>query len=175
MRDLVLLGPPGSGKGTQAKPFAAARGLAYLSTGELLRAAARPGSAVQRFMDVGELVPDELVLELLAQAMPARGFVLDGFPRTIAQAELLDRRADVHAILLDVPDDALVARLSARGRADDEPATVRRRLAVYHEQTEPLVAHYERRERLTRIDGTGDTKDVHARFLRDVPAPQIIR
>jgi adenylate kinase len=163
MPDLVLLGPPGSGKGTQAKPFAAARGLAYLSTGDLLRAA---GGPARRYMDAGELVPDELVLEALGEAMPADGFLLDGFPRTLAQAELLDRRADVHAVLLDVPDELLVERLSTRGRTDDEPATVRRRLAVYHEQTEPLIAHYERRGRLTRIDGTGDADDVQARFLR---------
>ena len=146
MPDLVLLGPPGSGKGTQAKPFAAARGLTYLSTGELLRAAARAGTpagrAASAFMDAGGLVPDELLLELLAEAMPASGF------------------------LLDVPDEELVGRLSARGREDDQPETVRRRLAVYHEQTEPVAAYYERSGRLTRVDGVGDPEEVQARLLR---------
>jgi adenylate kinase len=165
--DLVLLGPPGSGKGTQAKPFAAARGLAYLSTGELLRATG--DSAARRYMDAGELVPDELLLALLGEAMPESGFLLDGFPRTLAQAELLDRRAQVRAVLLDVPDDVIVERLSARGRSDDEPETVRRRLAVYREQTEPLIAYYESSGRLTRVDGVGDEDEVQARLRRAVP------
>jgi adenylate kinase len=172
MPDLVLLGPPGSGKGTQARPLAAARGLAYLSTGDLLRAAARAGTAVgraaRRFMDAGELVPDALLFEVLQEAMPADGFLLDGFPRTLAQARALDDRAEVSALLLDVPDEVLVQRLSARGRSDDEPLTVHRRLAVYHQETEPLIAYYERSGRLTRIDGVGTTEEVRERLMRSV-------
>ncbi|WP_028066741.1 adenylate kinase [Solirubrobacter soli] len=163
MPDLVLLGPPGSGKGTQAKPLAAARGLAYLSTGELLRAA---GAAVRRFLDAGELVPDALLFELLGEAMPAGGVLLDGFPRTLSQAKALDERTAVEAILLDVPDDVVVERLAGRGRDDDTPDTVRRRLAVYHEQTEPLIAYYERGGRLVRVDGVGTAAEVGHRMRR---------
>lgn len=168
---MILLGPPGAGKGTQAGPLAADHGLGYLSTGALLRAAARAGTAAgrsaQRFMNAGELVPDALLFALLKEAMPAGGFLLDGFPRTVAQAEALGARVDL-AILIDVPDDVLIERLAARARADDEPATIQRRLAVYHEQTAPLIAYYERGGRLCRVDGQGDTETVRARLRHSV-------
>jgi len=116
---LVLLGPPGAGKGTQAGALAADHRLACLSTGEMLRGTAA-GHPARRFMAAGELVPDPLLFALLAETLPAGGVLLDGFPRTLAQAEALGARVDL-AILIDVPDDVLIARLSARGRADDEP------------------------------------------------------
>jgi adenylate kinase len=200
---LVMLGPPGSGKGTQAKPLAAERGLVYVSTGDLLRAAPEPD--VKRYMKAGELVPDEVVLGLVADAIHGRRFMLDGFPRTVAQAEALDRELDrlgmpgPRAILLDVADEVLVDRLSGRRiceqagheyhlvyrppqrdgvcdidgsrlirRADDEPETVQRRLAVYHAQTEPLIAYYEGGGRLLRIDGAGDADEIRARLLEAV-------
>jgi adenylate kinase len=166
---IALLGPPGAGKGTQAVSLAEAHDLAHLSTGDLLRAAARAGTpsgrAAQRFMDAGDLVPDALLFELLEDALPATGFLLDGFPRTLAQAEALGGRVGL-AILLDVPDDLLVDRLAARGRADDGPATIQRRLAVYHRQTEPVIAHYEGGGRLLRVDGVGDAEAVRGRLVR---------
>ena len=169
---VVMLGPPGSGKGTQAEPLAAERRLAYVSTGELLR---RAGGEARAYMDRGELVPDALVVGLVGDAIGQDGYVLDGFPRTVAQAETLDAeleragRALPRAILLDVPDEEVVQRLAGRGRADDDPATVRNRLRVYHEQTEPVIAYYETRDRLRRVDGCGDAEDVAGR-LRDALA-----
>jgi len=166
---IVLLGPPGAGKGTQAGALAADHGLAYVSTGELLRGTPADHPA-QRFMAAGDLVPDPLLLALLEQAMPAGGVLLDGFPRTLAQAEALGAHVDL-AILIDVPDDVLIGRLAARGRADDEPSTIGRRLAVYHAQTAPVLAYYERDGRLVRVDGRGDAEAVRGR-LRIVAAPQ---
>jgi adenylate kinase len=164
---VVMLGPPGSGKGTQAQPLAAERGLAYVSSGDLLRAA---GGEARRYMDRGELVPDELVVGLVGDAIGHDGYVLDGFPRTVAQAETLDaeldraRRPLPLAILLDVPDDEVVRRLAGRGRADDDPDTVRNRLRVYHEETEPVIAYFADRDRLRRVDGCGDAEDVAGRL-----------
>jgi len=169
---IVLLGPPGAGKGTQAAALVAEHRLAYLSTGELLRAAAQAGTPAgreaQRFMSAGELVPDALMFALLEEAMPTGGFLLDGFPRTLAQAGALGARVDL-AVLIDVPDDVLTERLAARGRADDAPATIRRRLAVYHEQTRPLLAYYQGDGRLVRVDGQGDSETVRTRLSRAIP------
>jgi adenylate kinase len=168
-RRVVILGPPGSGKGTQAQPLAREHGLAHVSTGDLLRQA---GGEAKRYMERGELVPDDVVLALVRDAIGDGGYVLDGFPRTVAQAEALDAalqeagRPLPEAVLLDVPDEEVVRRLAGRGREDDDPATVRHRLGVYHEQTEPVIAYYEQRDRLRRVDGTGDPEDV-ARRLSD--------
>jgi adenylate kinase len=164
---VVMLGPPGSGKGTQAEPLAAEQHLAYVSTGELLR---RAGGEAKAYMDRGELVPDELVVGLVGDAIGHAGYVLDGFPRTLAQARTLDDQLESaghplpEAILLHVPDEEVVRRLAGRGRADDEPDTVRTRLRVYHEETEPLIAYYEQRDRLRRVDGCGSADDVAARL-----------
>jgi adenylate kinase len=200
--DVVVLGPPGSGKGTQAKPLASEHALQYVSTGDLLR---RAGGEARRYMEAGELVPDEIVLELVHEAIGEGGYVLDGFPRNTTQAEALDAgleragRALPRAVALEVPDEALVGRLSGRRiceqagheyhvryrppkhegvcdidgsrlvrRADDEPDTIQRRLSVYHEQTEPLLAYYEARDRLVRVDGDGDPDDVARRLARAV-------
>jgi adenylate kinase len=169
MPDLVMLGPPGSGKGTQAKPLAERHGRQYVATSDLLREA---GGDVERYMQAGELVPDELVVRLVTDAIGDGGYVLDGFPRTTAQAEALDAALEQdgrelpRAVLLDVPDQEVVERLAGRQRADDDPETVRRRLGVYHEQTEPVIGYYEQRGRLRRVDGCGDPDDV-ARRLAD--------
>jgi adenylate kinase len=184
--NVVLLGAPGAGKGTQGALLTAEFGLVRISTGDLLREALRAGTplgqAARRYMDAGELVPDDVILGLVREAMkaPAHGFIFDGFPRTLAQARALDALlaetdARLDAVLvIDVPDETLVRRLSGRRscpncgaifnvyldpprqpgvcdrcggtlmeRADDEPATVRRRLQVYHRQTQPLVDYYQ--------------------------------
>src|SRR4051812_49948891 len=157
-------------------------------------------------MKAGELVPDELVVGLVRDAVGSAGYVLDGFPRNTAQAEALDavleraQRELPQAIVIEVPDSALVDRLSGRRiceqagheyhvkfrpparegvcdvdgsrlvhRADDEPATIERRLAVYHEQTEPLIGYYEQRGRLTRVDGDADPEEVGRRLAAAVP------
>jgi adenylate kinase len=170
---VALLGPPGCGKGTQAKRLRDERGFTWLSTGELLREARADGSELgQRagdFMDRGELVPDEVIVDVVEEALAQAGdapILLDGFPRTVAQAEALGRDIDA-AILIDVPDDVVVERIAGRrqGRADDNPETVRERLRVYHEETEPLVEHYEQRGKLHRVDGAGDPDDVHRAVL----------
>jgi adenylate kinase len=166
---VVMLGPPGSGKGTQARPLAEQRGQQYVVTSDLLR---RAGPDVQRYIEAGDLVPDDLVVAEVRGAIGDGGYVLDGFPRTVAQAAGLDAalqeagRPLPEAVLLDVPDEEVVRRLAGRGREDDDPATVRHRLGVYHEQTEPVIAYYEQRDRLRRVDGTGDPEDV-ARRLSD--------
>jgi adenylate kinase len=172
---IVLLGPPGSGKGTQAARLRDALGYVTLSTGELLRQALRDGSQLgrraQQYMDRGELVPDDVIDATMRAALghlDGKPVVLDGFPRTVGQADdlaaaLRDRgRALKAAVLIDVPDDVVVERISGRheGRADDTPETVRHRLSVYHGQTEPLVHYYDDRGLLRRIDGSPDADTI---------------
>jgi adenylate kinase len=167
---VVLLGPPGSGKGTQAERLEE-RGYVALSTGDLLRAATAAGSELGRraagFMERGELVPDELVAAVLLErlgALAEQPVLLDGFPRSVGQAAALDAalaqrgRSLARAVLIDVPDAVVVERIARRhqGRADDTPATARERLRVYHRETEPIAALYERRGLLRRVDGSGD-------------------
>lgn len=178
---LVLLGPPGSGKGTQAARLRDERGFATLATGDLLRAARADGTALgQRaaeYMNRGDLVPDELIIAMVRDAvaeLDAKPILLDGFPRTLAQAEALegvlgDRGRELtDAVLIDVPDEVVVERISTRhqGREDDRPETVRERLRVYHRETEPLVRYYEERGLLRRVDGAGDA-DAVAAGVRD--------
>lgn len=163
----VLLGAPGSGKGTQAERLSAALGIPAISTGEMLRQEVARGSAVggrvSAVMASGRLVDDELMAQVVRERLrrpdAAAGFVLDGYPRTPAQAEMLDALLaegglEVTAVvLLDVPERVLVRRALARKRQDDREEVVRRRLEVYREKTEPLIAHYEGRGLLSRIDG----------------------
>src|SRR5690349_19801936 len=170
---LILLGPPGSGKGTQAARLRDGLGFEALSTGALLRAARQARSETGRraaeYMDRGDLVPDALVATVVEHAIAELGdrpVVLDGFPRTVAQAAALDgalgeRRVDA-VVLVDIPDDEVVRRILNRheGRSDDTAETARARLGVYHSQTEPLVAHYEERGLLRRVDGTGTPDSV---------------
>jgi len=164
---IALLGPPGSGKGTQAARLETV-GFVPLSTGELLRAARAAGTELGRkaaeVMDRGDLVPDDLISDVLRDALDEHAddaVLLDGFPRTVKQADALnamleDQGRELTAVVLvDVPDDTVVERISGRGqgREDDKPETVRERLRVYHEQTEPLVSYYEDRGLLKRVDG----------------------
>jgi adenylate kinase len=202
--NVVLLGAPGSGKGTQAERIAPAFGLPHISTGDMLRAAVAQGAdlglAAKRHMDAGGLVPDEVVVgiirERLAEDDAAGGFLLDGFPRTLEQAGALDAtlaqsgRALTHVLLFDVPEEELVRRLSGRRtcrscgkgyhlvfdppkvdgvcdkcggelfqRDDDNEATVRKRLAVYGQQTEPLVGYYADHGLLHTFHGGGRMPD----------------
>jgi adenylate kinase len=174
---VVLLGPPGSGKGTQAARLAARTGAVHISTGELLRAEVAAGSQLGRRVAerqaAGELVPDELMLELaLPRARTAAagaGYVLDGFPRSLPQARALDRQARPgRVLLLAVPTDELLERMAERAgrehRADDTPEVFRRRLAVFETAAEPLAAHYRRLGLLCEVDATGPPDDVAARI-----------
>ncbi|MEN8145360.1 MAG: adenylate kinase [Gemmatimonadota bacterium] len=181
MKRVVMMGPPGAGKGTQGALLALALGVNRYSTGEILREARAAGSKLgleaKSFMDAGELVPDEVMLgiidEALASPEASPGYVLDGFPRTVAQADglnaMLERagRPLDAVILLEVADDELVRRLSGRslvdGRADDAPETVLRRLAVYAEETEPVVEWYRGTAvPVLSIDGSGSIETVQS-------------
>jgi adenylate kinase len=161
---IILLGPPGSGKGTQAERL----GHTTLSMGDLLRGARKDDSELESYLQRGRLVPDEVVMRVFRDALDGAGdgpVLLDGFPRTVEQAEALEDLVGVRAVvLLDIPDDEVVERISHRdqGRSDDTPETARHRLEVYHEQTEPLVRFYEDRGLLRRVDGRGDPADVEA-------------
>jgi adenylate kinase len=170
---LVLLGAPGSGKGTQGRVLAERFGVPLLSTGEMLRAQVAAGTAlgeqVAPYLDRGALVPDELVLSVvadeLAKAAAAGGYVLDGFPRTVPQAEKLDRpatRPDA-VVHLALPDDVALQRLARRdeGRSDDgSRAVIMHRLQVFHEQTSPLLAFYERQGLLVTVDASAEPDEV---------------
>ena len=172
---VILFGPPGSGKGTQAARLRDRSGFALVATGDLLREARAAGTELGRrasaFMDRGVLVPDEVIIAMVAEAvaaLEARPLVLDGVPRTVPQAVELDALTRAHArdltaaILIDVPDDEVVRRIAGRhqGRSDDTPDTARERLRVYHRETEPLVRHYEARGLLRRVDGAQDVDSV---------------
>ena len=177
--NLVFLGPPGAGKGTQAARLCAALRIAHISTGDMLRAAVAAGTPVGRqaqgYLDRGALVPDQVIAALVEERVQAddcaAGFLLDGFPRTLPQAELLDAALDRLSlaldavILLDVPEAELLRRLSARGegRSDDRPEVIRHRLEVYREQTEPLRDVYEQAGLLREVDGQGTPDAVFAR------------
>jgi adenylate kinase len=178
---LLLVGPPGAGKGTQAEKLARARRLTKLSTGDMLRAHVREGTelglAAKAIMDAGELVSDEIVVGMIRAELSGQSPVrvlLDGFPRTVGQAEALDGLLNelgtpiTTALLLEVDTDELVTRLVKRaeeqGRTDDDEATVRTRMQVYNEQTAPLVAYYDARGKLRRIDGVGSVEEVFARI-----------
>lgn len=210
---LVLMGPPGAGKGTQGALLARRFGVPRYSTGDILRAARREGTELgreaQRYMDAGELVPDDVILGMMREALSSgeasRGFLLDGFPRTVAQAEGLDRllggldRSLTAVVNLEVADDEIVRRLSSRRvcgdcgavapagagsgetcgacggelkrRPDDEPETVRRRLEVYREETEPVLAWYEASDTpVVRVRGTGEVDDVQDRVVEALAA-----
>jgi adenylate kinase len=182
--NLVLFGPPGAGKGTQAKLLTQARGLPQLSTGDMLRAAIAAGTelgiSAKAIMDRGDLVSDAIVIDVIAERLSqpdcGRGAIFDGFPRTIAQAEALDSllassgsKIDV-AIELKVNDEALIQRSENRvkemlavgetPRADDTPDTLRNRLTVYYKNTAPLIAYYQNQGKLKTVDGMGPITDV---------------
>ena len=182
---VVMLGAPGSGKGTQAERLAAAYGIPAISTGEMLRAAVAAGSdlgrKVQAVMAQGKLVDDELmadvIRERLAQADAGRGFLLDGYPRTGAQARTLEEvlRSSgaelAHVLYLEVPEEVLVERALGRGRADDSEPVVRERLRVYRDSTEPLVQHYRERGLLRTVRGDQSMDEVASDLRRVLGVP----
>ncbi len=179
---IVLLGPPGSGKGTQAALLKDRLGVPHISTGDLLRAAVRDGTPLgikaKAAMDAGELVSDALMLDLIEERMGApdiqAGYILDGYPRNLAQAHALDEvlgRLDLpvqKALALNVDEDQIVGRLAKRaeqeGRSDDTEEVVRNRLAVYREQTAPVTGHYAERGLLAEVDGIGSIDEINQRL-----------
>ncbi len=185
--NLLLIGPPGSGKGTQGQRLAERLGLAHVAAGDLLReqvAAGTPlGRQVQDMMAKGQLVPDELVLGLvrpaLERAAAGGGFVLDGFPRSVRQAEQARALAEAEGfpadavVYLDAPREELTARILARaereGRADDTQEVITERLAVFDEATKPLVEHYRGRGLLHVVDALGNPDEVTASILAVLP------
>jgi adenylate kinase len=209
--NLVLLGPPGSGKGTQGERLNEDLRLPYYATGDILRGAVRDetelGKSAKEYMDRGDLVPDEVIVGVIAERVDSEeardGFILDGFPRTTPQAEALDAKLaemgrSVGAVLqIDVSDDAVVKRLGGRRtceanghvfhvdfnppkaegvcdidgsplivRDDDKPEVIRKRLATYHEKTEPLVTYYDDKGVLRRVDGERDPDEVTEELRR---------
>ena len=178
---LILFGPPGAGKGTQANFIADKYGVAHISTGDVLRESVKNetevGLLAKSFMDKGELVPDSVVIEIIRQkisSLEKKDFMLDGFPRTIAQAEALDNMlADENigldvVLFLDVDDEEVTARILKRqeleGRDDDSEEVVRNRLKVYREQTSPLGNYYDNGGILKKIDGIGEVEAISNRI-----------
>jgi adenylate kinase len=183
---VLLMGPPGSGKGTQATRVAVARDLTKLSTGDMLRAHVGAGTELgqraKKIMDSGQLVPDDVIIGMVRSELEAAAavrFLLDGFPRTSAQAAALDAllaelgTSVTAAVNLEVEDDELVRRMLQRaeqeGRSDDNETTIRTRMAVYHEQTRPLIDYYRGQGKLRRVDGLGSVDDITARVHEVLP------
>ncbi|MBW1975613.1 MAG: adenylate kinase [Deltaproteobacteria bacterium] len=208
--NIILLGPPGAGKGTQAKRMIDRYGIPQISTGDMLRAAVQAGTPLgleaKKYMDAGQLVPDEVVVGLVKERIQQddckKGYMLDGFPRNVSQAETLDKMLSElgqkidHVVCIEVPEDELVKRLTGRRtcrqcgagyhvifdppkkdgvcdkcggelyqRDDDNEETVKSRLKVYKEQTEPLIEYYEKQGKLRRIDGVGSIDEIFNRIV----------
>jgi adenylate kinase len=173
---LILFGPPGAGKGTQAVELSHHFSVPHISAGDLFRAAVVEktplGQKVQGFLDRGELVPDNVVIDMIRERLEQpdtqSGWLLDGFPRSLPQAQALDKLLSSlnqgldRVINLAVSDDLLLERLLGRGRKDDSEAVIHRRLQVYHQQTAPLIHFYRERNQLTDIDGSTSVESVTA-------------
>jgi len=184
--NLVLLGPPGSGKGTQGALLATRLGIPKISTGDLLRSAMKDGTPLglkaKAFYDKGLLVPDDVIMGLIEEVLSSKsaknGVIMDGFPRTAAQAEAVDhllaaRGGKVDRVLnFEVNEDELVKRMLGRaeqeGRADDTPETIKKRLAVYRSQTAPLVHYYRQKDCVADIDAVGSVEEIAERIAAAV-------
>ncbi|MFF1386112.1 adenylate kinase [Arthrobacter sp. NPDC058288] len=189
MTRMLIIGPPGSGKGTQAERISERLGVAAISTGDIFRAHVKGGTPLgieaRKYMDAGDFVPDsvtnEMVRSRLSQDDVETGFLLDGYPRTAAQVDHLDGVLAARELTLDVvlqltaDDEELVKRLLGRaedtGRSDDNEAVIRHRLDLYHRQTEPVVAAYGRRAILARVNGIGGIEEVTARVMGAIGNP----
>ncbi|MFZ9388153.1 MAG: adenylate kinase [Chitinophagaceae bacterium] len=187
MFNLILFGPPGSGKGTQSEQLVEKYGLIHLSTGNLLRAEIAEktplGMEARSFIDKGQLVPDEVVIGMVdsyfEQNKDARGFLFDGFPRTVAQAKALDkllelRKTGIASVLaLDVDEEELVKRLLNRGktsgRSDDtDESVIRKRFTVYMNETSPVADHYRKAKKLMSVKGTGTVEEIFGRLCEAI-------
>jgi len=181
---MIFIGPPGAGKGTQAERIVQKYSVAHLSTGDMLRAArdakTEIGLEADKYMSTGQLVPDSVVIGIIAERLKAadcqKGFLLDGFPRTIAQAEALDQMLAENKMPLDVvlelkvPEEELFNRLAGRGRADDQPEAIRQRLTSYSNQTMPLLDYYSKQNLLKSIDGLGTVEEIFGRVTEILEA-----
>ncbi|WNJ16340.1 adenylate kinase [Pontibacter sp. G13] len=179
MLNIVLFGPPGAGKGTQSQRVIDTFGLVHLSTGDMLRAEMASGSElgeqVKGIIAAGQLVSDEIVIALIAKRLDAdaKGFIFDGFPRTVAQAEALDNllaeknTAISCMVALEVPEEELVTRLVKRGidsgRSDDNEETIRKRITEYNSKTLPVAEYYAKQDKLNKIEGVGSIEDIAGR------------
>lgn len=206
--NIIFLGPPGAGKGTQAQRICAALNIPQISTGDMLRRAIQDqtptGLKAKSFMDAGGLVPDDVIIDIVKDRLQAddcrNGYILDGFPRTVPQAEALEKIAEIDRVIeLDVADEALIKRISGRRvclkcgatyhvsllggkttcdncgepliqRDDDKPETVLNRLTSYHSKTEPLVKFYEARGKLRKVDGAGDMDAIFDAIMKALQA-----
>ena len=183
---IIILGPPGAGKGTQSLKIAERLAITHLSTGEILRKAAEEGSELglkaKEVMSRGELVSDEVMIgiirEQLAKDYMKKGFILDGFPRTLNQAIELDKILDemgfreIKVINITVPEDELVRRMLGRGRSDDTEETVRNRLKVYYDQTMPVQDYYSARTRIYNIEGVGSVDYINDLIIKAIHTVQ---
>ncbi len=177
---IIIFGPPGAGKGTQAKLISEEYGIPHLSTGEIFRSAIKNetplGKEVKAILDAGDLVPDEKVVDLVEEELKDDkyndGYILDGFPRTVPQAEAFDDILDNKGKTLDaflqlqVPEKELIDRILSRGegRSDDTPEKVKNRLAVYRQETEPVLNYYKEKDVVEPIDGVGSIKEIFERI-----------
>ena len=183
--NLILFGPPGVGKGTQAARLAQYHNLLHISTGDILRAAIAAGTPLgmtaKKYVESGGLVPDEVIIGLVREVLqentdPDRGFLLDGFPRTDTQARALEDLfaelgiADVRIVMLTAPKEELIQRMVKRGvelgRKDDTPETIQHRLEVYDTQTAPVKAFYDQEREVELVDGLGSVEEITDRILK---------